>query len=196
MGSQVKKALCALVASLSLLVALPLTATAQPANTLYWQCLPISSAHPNGGYCPVSSKYPLPSQALATTNNKVSAITGTNTGSLTLSTTGNCTVTFAHIIYTASATVGSRYLAMGIYNGATLVADWHAGAAITAGLTNQHIEFLQGVYRETSFINSTLQAPFPYGLVVPAGDSLKISDTAGISASDSFTGNVEYSCNE
>ena len=27
---------------------------------VWWQCLPVSSSHPNGGYCPASTSFPLP----------------------------------------------------------------------------------------------------------------------------------------
>lgn len=48
------------LASFALLLGAP-PAQAQNGQTgLYWQCQPISTTNPQGGYCPVSNAYPLP----------------------------------------------------------------------------------------------------------------------------------------
>lgn len=53
-------ALCLLFLGASLL-AFPGRALAQQGTSgLYWQCAPVDSTHPNGGYCPVSAAYPAP----------------------------------------------------------------------------------------------------------------------------------------
>lgn len=39
------------------------SAQAQQSNQLFWQCLTPTSQNPSGGYCPVSTTYPLPSTA-------------------------------------------------------------------------------------------------------------------------------------
>jgi len=101
---------------------------------------------------------------------------------------------FAHVVYTADATVGSRYITMQLIDGSSnVVGDWHTSAAITAGQAGYHIEFLPGTYRETAFdANHTIQTPFASGLIVPSGYTLKIFDGAAISAMDSMVVSVEY----
>lgn len=121
-------------------------------------------------------------------NPALDAVTGTDTGTLAASTTLTRQVLWVHVIYTADATVGNRWIVLALKNASgTIVGDWHAGAAITASQADQHIEFLPGIYRETSFINSTIQVPFPAALTIPIGYTLTISDSSAVSASDSFT---------
>ncbi|MDE1867539.1 MAG: hypothetical protein KGI08_07515 [Thaumarchaeota archaeon] len=116
-------------------------------------------------------------------------VTGTNTASLTAVAYPRL-LTYAHTTYTASATVGNRYISLAIIapDGTTDVGDWHASAAITAGQTGYEVEFLPGTYRETAFdANHTIQAPFPMGLVIPANYTVKVVDLANVSATDNQT---------
>ncbi len=115
----------------------------------------------------------------------VSVVSGTNTVTLASSTYSR-QLLFASATYTTSSTIGNRYLYLAMYNGSgTKVAYWLTSAAMTASGTYT-VEFVPGTYRETAFdTNNSIQTPFPAGLVIPAGYSLKVFDNAGISTSDS-----------
>ena len=95
---------------------------------------------------------------------------------------------YAHVVYAANATVGNRAIVLQLINGsAQVVGDWHTSAYITAGQTGRHVEFLPGTYREAAFdAVNTIQTPFPVGLIVPNGYTLKIFDANNVSASDSM----------
>jgi len=100
---------------------------------------------------------------------------------------------YVHDIYTASATVGNRYVTLNLISsdGTTVVGNWHTSAAITAGLSNYHVEFLPGTYRETTFDGShSVQTPFPMILIIPANYSVKVTDFSAVSSSD--TQNVYF----
>ena len=111
--------------------------------------------------------------------------TGTNTYTLASSTVPRQLI-FAHSVYTTSATVGNRYLYIALYNSSGVkTGEWETSAAMTASGT-WDVAFMPGTYRETAFdTNKSIQTPFPIGLVIPAGYTLKIYDNANISASDS-----------
>jgi invasion protein IalB len=61
----------------------------------------------------------------------------------------------------------------------------HSGAPVTASATGQHHELMQGIYRETAFINGAVQVPIPIGFVIPAGYTLQLSIDNGV-AGDSL----------
>lgn len=164
---------------------------AQTSLGLYWQCKAAdASTGTPAGYCPVSPSYPLPTQQTPAAS--VVAVSGTNTATVA-ATTYTRQLIFAHTIWTTSATVGNREVVLQLLNSSgTVVGDWHAGAFLTASLTGQHIEFMPGVYRETSLINGTLQVPFASGLLVPPEYTVKILDSNAVSGSDAFTGYLEF----
>lgn len=136
-----------------------------------------------------STFVPVIANALSTTT----TVVGTNTATLAAVAYPRQLI-YAHSVYTTSATVGNRYIILQLIaaDGTTVVGDWHTSAAITAGSTGYHVEFLPGTYRETAFDAShTIQTPFPTGLIIPANYSVKVLDIANISASDSETVNFE-----
>lgn len=96
-------------------------------------------------------------------------------------------VIFAHIIYTADATVGNRTVVMELVNAAgEVVGDWHTTPYVTASQT-RHIEYMPGTFREATFdAEGTVQTPFANGLTVPVGYSLVIRDDSNVSASDTM----------
>lgn len=159
-----------------------LLAPAAEAQTAFNPCVKIGT---NGSCQGVSTTFgmttsPVPSATITT-------ITGTNTVTLPSSTVPRQLI-FAQATYTTSATVGNRYLRLGLYNGAgTLIGDWTTSAAMTASGTYL-VDFLGGTFRESAFdTNKTIQTPFPAGLVIPAGYTLKVFDLAGVSATDAET---------
>ena len=57
------------------------------------------------------------------------------------------------------------------------VFDTHAGATVAANVsTPQHHEFMQGVYRESSFIDNAIQVPFPKDCILLPGWKLVFKD--------------------
>jgi len=112
----------------------------------------------------------------------VSTLTGTNSATLT-SVDYNRKLIFAHATFVASATVGNRKLELQLINGGSVeVGDWHVTPSMVAS-TTYHVEFLSGTYREATFdANNVNQTPFPMGLIIPAGYTLKFADSANIDA--------------
>lgn len=99
-----------------------------------------------------------------------------------------------HVVLVSTATVGNRQLIMSIQDDTdTLVTDFHAGATQAASLT-RHYGFAQGVYRETSFVDGSIQIPFPTeGTVLLPGWDLRVYDSGAIdAAADDMTVDVIY----
>lgn len=99
-----------------------------------------------------------------------------------------------HVVLTSTATVGNRQLVMHIQDDTdTIVADYHAGAVQAASL-ERHYAFAQGVYRETSFVDGSIQVPFPVeGTVLLPGWDLRIYDSGAVdAAADDMTVDVIY----
>ncbi len=122
---------------------------------------------------------------------QVITLTGTNTVTLSASSVARRLI-FADINYTASATVGNRYIVMQLLNASnTVVGDLNTSAAITASATD-HIDFVPGTYRETAFdATKTIQTPFPVDLLIPANYTLKIVDVSNVSTGDAETAYLE-----
>lgn len=96
-------------------------------------------------------------------------------------------VVYAQVILTTDATVANRRIIMTVKDAAgNSLIDTHAGAVVPASSTNFHLEFMQGVYRETSFIDDALQVPIPMSLIIPPGGSVSITVQNG-QAGDSYT---------
>jgi hypothetical protein len=99
-----------------------------------------------------------------------------------------------HIVNVTTATAGNRQIVMHIQDDTdTIVADYHAGSTQAASLT-RHYVFGQGVYRETSFVDGSIQCPFPAeGTVLLPGWDLRVYDSGAIAAAaDDMTVDVIY----
>lgn len=122
---------------------------------------------------------------------KTSGAIATNTYSYVIPT--DLRLVFAHVIYTADGNAGNRDITLHMLDTAgNTIANWNAGAYIIASATNQHVEFMQGVFRETAFFNNTIQVSFPMTLIFPSGYTLKINDSNNISAGDSMSVSLEF----
>lgn len=98
----------------------------------------------------------------------------------------------AQVVLTTDATVANRRVLMQILDtSSNVVVDVHAGAVVAASQSNQHHEFMQGVYRETSFVGSALQVPMPRNMVIPDGYTLRFKIENG-QAGDSYNTNLVY----
>jgi hypothetical protein len=95
---------------------------------------------------------------------------------------------WAHVVYTPSATVGNRQLLLRMLNGSDVfIMDTHAGAVFGA-TTVRHFLFVQGIYRETAFVDNELEVAIPKDMVFPAGYKLNLIDEANIdAAADAFS---------
>lgn len=96
-------------------------------------------------------------------------------------------VLYAQMVLTTDATVANRQVRMRLLDSSsTLVFDAHAGTVQTASATSQHYEFMQGVYRETSFIDSALQVPIPIDSYLQQKQKVQFTVSAGV-AGDSYS---------
>lgn len=117
------------------------------------------------------------------------------------STAGNATVTFTpqtgkwmrvilgHVLLTTDGTVANRRVKMSVLDGSSnVLSDAHAGAVVTASTSDAHHAFMQGIYRETSFIDNDIQIPIAIECLVPPDGSMTIEIENGVAGDD-------YSCN-
>ena len=101
-------------------------------------------------------------------------------------------ISWVHVGYTSSATVGNRQIRLAILTPADVsIFDTHAGAVQAASI-GRHYLFMQGIYRETSFIDEEIQVSIPIDVVIPSGYKLMVADNANISATDSMTISLQY----
>jgi hypothetical protein len=97
-------------------------------------------------------------------------------------------ILFGEVSVTTDATVANRYIRLALYDASgTFFMDMHAGAAVPASQTGVHIQYLQGIYRETSFIDTALQSPIPTKFTLQSGWSMRCSAFNGV-AGDEFSG--------
>jgi hypothetical protein len=99
----------------------------------------------------------------------------------------NMKLCFGQVILTTDASVANRQLLIQLLDETgTLFIDFHAGTTVPASQTNQHFSVMQGSYRETSFIDSSLQVPIGNDLIVPPGWTVRTKITNG-QAGDSYS---------
>lgn len=99
---------------------------------------------------------------------------------------------YAHVILTTDANAANRYVEVSVLDENSVeIIDIHSGGAVPASQTNQHHTLMQGVYRETSFINNSIQVPIPADLVVAEGWTVRFSISNGV-AGDSFTATLVW----
>lgn len=89
---------------------------------------------------------------------------------------------FLHATLISTATVGNRIVTIEIDDeDSNPLIDLFAGAVQAASLT-RHYGFIQGIYRETSFINGEIQVPLPKDCYLGPGYSLRVYDSAVVDA--------------
>ena len=99
---------------------------------------------------------------------------------------------FIHVIFTSDATAGNRQLEMELLDpSGNVIMDMHAGVTQAASLT-RHYEFIPGIFRETAFIDGTINVPLPTGMAVPGGYSVRVKDNANVSVSDTMVIGWQY----
>jgi hypothetical protein len=98
-------------------------------------------------------------------------------------------VILGHVLLTTDGTVASRRVKMSVLDGSgNVLTDAHAGATVAASQTDQHHAFMQGIYRETSFIDADIQIPIAMECLVPPDGTLRIQTENGV-AGDSYSAN-------
>jgi len=112
-------------------------------------------------------------------------VAGNVTTSITADSRQRC-VLYGQVVLTTDATVANRRVVFRITDkeGDT-VFDSHSGAVVAASQSNQHHEFMPGIFRETSFIGDALQVPIPMRCLLPVGYTLQIIVENGV-AGDSY----------
>jgi hypothetical protein len=95
-------------------------------------------------------------------------------------------VLYGQVILTTDATVANRRVVFRIVDeGDNDLFDSHSGAVVAASASNQHHEFMQGIFRETSFVGGALQVPIPINCVIPPGYGVQLEVENGV-AGDSY----------
>lgn len=119
-------------------------------------------------------------------NSKDTSIAGNVVTTLTSIDTQANTFLYGQVTLTTDATVANRRVVFSVINDASgVIIDVHSGSVVAASASAQHHEFMQGVFRETSFIGDALQVPIPKDLIIPPGYSIKIAIENGV-AGDSY----------
>lgn len=96
---------------------------------------------------------------------------------------------YGQVVLTTNATVANRRVILSVVSGSDTIIDFHAGAVVTASSTSQHHEFMQGIFRETSFVGNALQVPFGQSTIIQEGWKFRITIENGV-AGDSYTANI------
>lgn len=86
----------------------------------------------------------------------------------------------AHVRLVTTATVGNRIITLSISDASgNLLIDLVAGAVQAASLTRDY-GFLQGIFRETAFVNAELQVPLPIDCWLNPGWTIRVFDSAAV----------------
>ena len=89
---------------------------------------------------------------------------------------------FVYVTLVSTATVGNRLITLEVIDeSSNVIISISAGTTQAASLTRKY-GFLQGQYREVSFVNDELQVPLPMSLYIPAGYTLRVYDSAAVDA--------------
>jgi hypothetical protein len=100
---------------------------------------------------------------------------------------------YANVKLVTTATVGNRQIRMTVLDPQGKVVGYISAGAVQAASTTRSYGFLQGIYRETTFIDDMIQVPIPQDLFLPSGSVLRFSDSAAIdAAADDMTVNFGY----
>ena len=93
---------------------------------------------------------------------------------------------YGQVVLTTNATVANRRVKVQIRDASdNVIIDFHSGAVVAASQSNQHHEFMQGIYRETSFVGDALQVPIGHDLIMSAGWDVNVTIENG-QAGDSY----------
>ena len=88
----------------------------------------------------------------------------------------------AHITLVSDATVGNRQIVLEILDTAAAVVFSSAAGAVQAASVTRIYDYMQGITKETAFVGTVIQVPIPFNLYVLSGYTLRVRDSAAISA--------------
>lgn len=134
---------------------------------------------------------------MAVTTNRVfpginswEVISDTNTATLIFD--REVQVLWAHIVWTSSAAVGNRRIRISMIETSSGIEwlDSHSGQQQAASLV-RHYLFIQGVTRESNFVDIEIIGAMPVDFFITEGFAFRIEDAANISTADTFTALVQ-----
>ena len=88
----------------------------------------------------------------------------------------------AHVIYVSSSDAGDRQMVIQVDDDSGNLLGHLVAGSVQAASLSRHYTFLQGIYRETTFVNAELQVPIPQDLYLQSGYVLTFKDDAAIAA--------------
>ena len=101
---------------------------------------------------------------------------------------------YANATFVTTATVGNRQIRMEVSDPSGSPMGYISSGAVQAASLTRHYGFMQGIYRETSFIDGMIQIPIPLDLYLPAGATIRFYDSAAVdAAADDLTIAFGYS---
>jgi hypothetical protein len=89
---------------------------------------------------------------------------------------------YANVKLVTSADVGNRQIRFSVTDPDGNDVGYISAGAVQVASTTRSYGFLQGIYRETAFIDSMIQIPIPVDLYLPAGSTIRFYDSAAIAA--------------
>jgi hypothetical protein len=89
---------------------------------------------------------------------------------------------YANATLITTATVGNRQVRMEVSDPSGNPMGYISSGAVQAASLTRHYGFMQGIYRETSFIDGMIQIPIPVDLFLPAGATIRFYDSAAVDA--------------
>lgn len=98
-----------------------------------------------------------------------------------------------NVILVTSATVGNRQIRFTVTDQDGNIVGYIPAGAVQAASTTRSYGFMQGIYRETAFVDTMIQVPIPIDLYLPSGSTVRFHDFAAIdAAADDMTVSFGY----
>ena len=102
-------------------------------------------------------------------------------------------ITRACVSYTSSVTVGNRVFTLQEENASGGVLQRLVSGKVQAASATVSYCCLQGIFRETTVVNGSLQVPLPADFYIPGGHSFRVWDSSAIDpAADDMVVNFQY----
>lgn len=89
---------------------------------------------------------------------------------------------YAFVTLATSADVGNRQIRFSVTDPSGNSVGYIAAGAVQAASLTRSYGFLQGIYRETAFIDGMIQIPIPTDMYMAAGSVIRFWDSAAIAA--------------
>ena len=119
---------------------------------------------------------------------EAASVAGNVTTTFECPTNGKWKILYGYVTLTTDATIANRWVRMGPFeaDGTTKNLCLCAGKEVVASQTGVEFSFMQGIYRETAFINNVIQVPIASDLIVVGGELLKVLIENGV-AGDAYS---------